>query len=94
MKRALLLCILLMSANLIFAQWTTLGSYVYLTTTTNNVGIGNTAPAYKLDVTGTIHSTSTIYSDASTAGQIGMYCRGVANGADGNLLIQGNNEQA
>jgi hypothetical protein len=94
MKRALLLCGLLILTNLIFAQWTTSGSNVYLTTSTNSVGIGNASPGYKLDVSGTIHSTGTIYSDASAAGQIGMYCRGVANGADGNFIIQGNNEQA
>jgi hypothetical protein len=36
------------------AQWTTSAPNVYLTTTTNSVGIGTTAPASKLDVRGNI----------------------------------------
>lgn len=44
-----------------FAQWTQTGSILYPTTTTWNVGIGNTAPGYKLDVTGDINiATSTL----------------------------------
>ncbi len=41
------------SMSNLFSQWTTSGSDCYLTTTTNEVGIGLTAPTYKLHVIGT-----------------------------------------
>jgi len=51
-KKALLACSLLLPSTLLFAQWTTSGTNVYLTTTGNNVGVGTTAPAQKLTVAG------------------------------------------
>lgn len=51
---AVIIAVMLTSYS--FAQWSNVGSYVYVTNTAHSVGIGNTAPAYKLDVTGDINS--------------------------------------
>ncbi|MDD4406218.1 MAG: hypothetical protein PHO36_15830 [Parabacteroides sp.] len=48
------------------SKWTTSGTNTYLTTTTNNVGIGTISPAYKLDVNGALRVSSSAYFDAAT----------------------------
>lgn len=93
MKSVLFLSAGLLVSHVLFAQWTTSGSNIY-SSNTGNVGIGTTTPAYKLDVSGGVHSTSTYYSDAFTAGNIALYARGSATGVDGNLVLQSNNSQA
>ncbi|MDD4406336.1 MAG: hypothetical protein PHO36_16430, partial [Parabacteroides sp.] len=40
------------------SKWTTSGTNTYLTTTTNNVGIGTTSPSSKLDVVGDLSGTA------------------------------------
>jgi len=47
--------------------WTDDGAVVRLTTAGDNVGIGTTAPGYKLDVSGDSRSTGTIYANANGA---------------------------
>ncbi len=93
MKKTCFLFSCLLLSYALFAQWTTSGSNIY-SSNSGNVGIGTTTPGYKLDVSGGIHSTATIYSDAFTAGNIAMYCRGSATGVDGNLILQSYNSQA
>ena len=51
MKKQLILGSILAIAGIANAQWTSSGSDVYKTTTAGNVGIGNTGPANKLDLT-------------------------------------------
>lgn len=46
------------STAIVHAQWTTGGTTTYLTTTSNTVGIGTTTTTYKLQVVGTIRSSS------------------------------------
>ena len=48
--------------NILFRYGTTHTTGMYLNSS-GNVGIGTTSPAYKLDVTGVIHSTVGIFSD-------------------------------
>lgn len=53
--------------------WTKSGSSVYLTTTTDNVGVGTTAPGYKLEVDGTLYAQDTTVSGTLTAsGNVGI----------------------
>ncbi len=42
---------------------TSMDGLIYFDTTNNYIGIGNTSPNYKLDVTGVIHSTAGMFSD-------------------------------
>jgi|GEM_PF-1590290 len=57
-------------------QWTTNGGLVYLTSTTQNVGIGTTSPGYMLDVAGNVRvqGTNKLYIGSnflySTAGSV------------------------
>jgi len=75
------------------AQWATSGNNIY-NTNAGFVGIGISAPAYSLDVNGSIHSNACIFGDAGTSGQIAMHVRGMANGVNGDLVVQGYNQQA
>ena len=52
--------------------FTDAGTSVYLSTTTDNLGLGTTTPSYKLDVTGTGHFTSnlTLDGDLSVDGNV------------------------
>jgi len=89
MKKALLFSGLLLAVNVLFAQtWVTSGSNLYLSPTTALLGIGTSTPAYKLDVTGTIHAAGGVIVDAQTSGSIGGWFRGVASG-DANVVLQG-----
>ena len=45
--------------------FTDAGTSVYLSTTTDNLGLGTTTPSYKLDVTGTGHFSDTLALDAN-----------------------------
>jgi hypothetical protein len=51
---ALISLVVALQATAAYAQWTTNGN---VTSTTNDVGIGTTSPASKLDVNGTIKAT-------------------------------------
>ena len=42
---------------------TSMDGLIYFNTTNNYIGIGNTSPNYKLDVTGVIHSSAGMFSD-------------------------------
>jgi hypothetical protein len=50
--------------------WTAATGKVTLTTVTDNVGIGTTAPVYKLEVDGDIYATSTIQSATGFTGDL------------------------
>jgi hypothetical protein len=88
MKKALLFSGLLLAVNVLFAQWSSSGTNVYLTTGTNNVGIGTSTPGYPLQVIGLINANGVITRPAS-AGGWAQYIQG-PTGGDANILLQGN----
>ena len=88
MKKALLFSGLLLAVNVLFAQWTTSGSNVYLSTGYANVGIGTTTPGLPLEVNGLIGATG-IISTAGSAGGFAAWLRG-PSGGDANIILQGN----
>lgn len=59
-----------------YAYSGSIGKIIY---SSGNVGIGNSAPAYKLDVTGVIHATTGIFSDSY------MSAKGVNTASDARL---------
>jgi hypothetical protein len=96
MKRVLLFCGVILLGTYLPAfsqQWATSGSNIY-NTNSGSVGIGTGSPAYTLDVNGSIHSNVCVFGDASTSGQIAMHVRGMATGVNGDLVVQGYNQQA
>jgi hypothetical protein len=88
MKKALLFSGLLLAVNVLFAQWTTSGTKVYLTDTTDYVGIGTTTPGFPLQVAGLIGGSG-IITKPSTAGGYAAWFQGPAGG-DANAIFQGN----
>lgn len=68
MKQILLCFLLAAGINTLHAQWTTSGTNIY-SSNTGNVGIGTTAPGYKLHVAGGIASS---ISDPNIGGQISI----------------------
>ncbi|QIK60183.1 hypothetical protein G7050_10215 [Dysgonomonas sp. HDW5A] len=59
MKRTLLSVSICLMCTPVFSQWTSNGNII---STTQNVGIGTTAPAYKLDVNGDVRSNNVVLS--------------------------------
>lgn len=88
MKKALLFSGLLLAVNVLFAQWTTSGSNVYLSSGYTNVGIGTTTPGYPLQVNGWIYANGLITRPTST-GSWAQYIQGTTGG-DANVIFQGN----
>ena len=60
----------LLVANSANAQWTRVGTNTYLTNTGDNVGIGTTTPAFKLDVVGTGNASMSFKSSTGNANVI------------------------
>jgi len=87
MKRFILLTLVLAFVKISFAQWTTSGTNIS-NSNTGNVGIGTTAPGYKFDVNGYIHTNTAFVADAQAAGNIIGWFRGSATGS-GNVVLQG-----
>ncbi len=57
----------LLLANTSNAQWTRVGTNTYLTNTGDNVGIGTTTPAFKLDIVGTGNASMSFKSTTGNA---------------------------
>jgi len=88
MKKALLFSGLLLAVNVLFAQWTTSGTKVYLSDSTDDVGIATSNPGFPLDVHGRVHTTGAVIVDAQTAGSMAAWFRGIAS-VDANVVLQG-----
>ena len=59
MKKVILSVFICLMCTPVFSQWTSNGNII---STTQNVGVGTTAPAYKLDVNGDVRSNNVVLS--------------------------------
>ena len=69
------------------SSWNTL---LYIGYDGGKIGIGTTSPSYKLDISGTIHSTDNAYFDSKVG--IGTTSPSEKLDVNGNVRIRGNNE--
>ena len=71
-------------------QWTTNGGLVYLTSTTQYVGIGTVSPTYTLDVSGNIRTTGNLiekYLEFTPTSGVGWYRISTKGGTHGGHII-------
>jgi hypothetical protein len=87
-KPALMLAVL--AGGSVFAQWSRTSPNTYLTTSTDNVGIGLSSPTYKLDVNGTFHIANGFQAVFSNSGTAALPSITFYNDANTGLFNPGN----
>jgi hypothetical protein len=91
MKKTILLLFICFLCKMAQCQWTTSGSNIYYNS--GGVGIGTTAPGFPLDVSGAIHCTQALISDATQTGAIAGWFRGTST-YNANVVLQAGGGQA